>query len=79
MVVASRLSRSWAGDLPRLGIEPMSPASADRFFTTEPPEKPLLILLHPCLMLRLVDVPCLNHAIFAYGYSGNTHYFCSYI
>ena len=27
------------GDLPSLGIEPVSPALADRFFTTEPPEK----------------------------------------
>jgi len=28
------------GDLPDLGIEPMSPALAGRFFTTEPPGKP---------------------------------------
>ena len=28
------------GDLPGSGIEPMSPASAGRFFTTEPPGKP---------------------------------------
>ena len=28
-------------DLPRSGIEPMSPARAGRFFTTEPPGKPL--------------------------------------
>ena len=28
-------------DLPRSGIEPMSPASAGRFFTTEPPGKPV--------------------------------------
>ena len=28
-------------DLPRLEIEPVSPALAGRFFTTEPPEKPL--------------------------------------
>ena len=27
------------GDLPNLGIEPMSTALADRFFTTEPPGK----------------------------------------
>ena len=27
------------GDLPHLGIEPMSPALAGRFFTTEPPGK----------------------------------------
>ena len=29
------------GDLPRSGIEPVSPAVAGRFFTTEPPGKPL--------------------------------------
>ena len=27
------------GDLPDPGIEPVSPALTDRFFTTEPPEK----------------------------------------
>ena len=27
-------------DLPGSGIEPMSPAAADGFFTTEPPGKP---------------------------------------
>ena len=31
------------GDLPSLGIEPTSPASAGRFFTTEPPGKPIQI------------------------------------
>ena len=30
-----------AGDLPNRGMEPMSPAVAGRFFTTEPPGKPL--------------------------------------
>ena len=29
-------------DLPRSGIEPMSPALEGRFFTTELPEKPLI-------------------------------------
>jgi len=29
------------GDLPNPGIEPKSPASASRFFTTESPGKPL--------------------------------------
>jgi len=31
-------------DLPKPGIEPMSPALAGKFFTTEPPEKPEHIL-----------------------------------
>ena len=30
------------GDLPDSGIEPVSPALAGGFFTTEPPGKPLL-------------------------------------
>ena len=30
------------GDLPDPGIEPMSPALAGGFFTTEPPEKPTI-------------------------------------
>ena len=30
------------GDLPRPGIVLVSPALADRFFTTEPPEKPFI-------------------------------------
>jgi len=33
------------GDLSDPGIEPMSPALAGRFFTTEPPEKPFKRLL----------------------------------
>ena len=32
------------GDLPDPGIEPMSPAFAGRFFTTEPPAKPIPFL-----------------------------------
>ena len=31
-------------DLPGPGIEPVSPALAGRFFTTEPPGKPLLFI-----------------------------------
>ena len=31
---------SFSRDLPHTGIEPMSPALAGRFFTTEPPGKP---------------------------------------
>ena len=35
----SGLPFSSLGDLPKPGIEPTSPASADRFFTAEPPGK----------------------------------------
>ena len=39
----SGLPFSPPGDLPVPGIEPVSPALAGRFFTTEPPSKPLPI------------------------------------
>ena len=39
------------GDLPNLGIEPASPALAGRFFTTEPPGKPEISLVHLKLFL----------------------------
>ena len=32
--------------LPRSGIEPVSPALAGRFFTTEPPGKPIYTYTH---------------------------------
>ena len=35
----SGLQFPFAGDLPDPGIEPMSPATAGGFFTTEPPRK----------------------------------------
>ena len=31
------------GDFPHPGIKPVSPELADRFFTTEPPGKPLIL------------------------------------
>ena len=37
---AGLLFGNW--DLPKLGIEPLSPALAGRFFSTEPPGKPYL-------------------------------------
>ena len=33
------------GDLPNPGIEPASPALAGRFFSIEPPEKPVCMLI----------------------------------
>ena len=44
----SGLSFPSPGDLPDPGIEPMSPAWAGRFFTPEPPEKPLGTLKSHC-------------------------------
>ena len=45
----SGLSFPAPGDLPHTGIEPMSlvsPALADRFFTTEPPGKPWYMYIY---------------------------------
>ena len=39
----SRLPSRPPGDLPNLGIEPISPASTEGFFTSEPPGKPIEI------------------------------------
>ena len=45
-------------DLPESEIEPMSPAIADRDFTTEPPGKPLVAIF----ILNLQIVPeCEGH------------------
>ena len=41
------------GDLPETGIEPASSTLACRFFTTEPPEKP--IKWHVCLCAQLLN------------------------
>ena len=45
--------KHWSGlpfsspwDLPSSGIQPLSPALAGRFFTPEPPEKPVCIVYH---------------------------------
>ena len=35
-----------SGDLPDPGIKPMPPSLAGGFFTTEPPEKPLVTITH---------------------------------
>ena len=39
-------------NLPRSGIEFMSPALAGRFFTTEPPERPRISVLTTCAFLN---------------------------
>jgi len=39
------------GDLPNSGIEPASPALVGRFFTTEPPGKPLVLFTFSLLGL----------------------------
>ena len=38
-------------DLPRLGIEPISPALTGRLFTTEPPRKPSVVFLSDLIYL----------------------------
>ena len=48
------------GDLTDLRTEPMSPALADRFFTTEPPGKPAFLLV---ARVKIIYVSCkTNHA-----------------
>ena len=42
-------------DLPRPGLEPVSPALAGRFSTTAPPGKPLIVVLI-CIFLMINDV-----------------------
>ena len=42
-------------DLPRPGLEPVSPALAGRFSTTVPPGKPLVVVLI-CISLMISDV-----------------------
>ena len=43
-------------DPPGLGIEPMSPALAGGFFTTEPPGKPWIsVLVHTCAIEEAVS------------------------
>ena len=42
----SGLPFPFSGDFPHPGIEPMSPALAGGFFTTEPPGKPRCVFLH---------------------------------
>ena len=32
-------------ELPNSGLKPASPSLADRFFTTEPPGKPLILMI----------------------------------
>ena len=44
------------GDLPDSGLEPVSPALADRFFTTEPPRRPRLPELQACALYYLIEL-----------------------
>ena len=45
-------------DLPKSGIEPVSPALAGRFFTTEPPGKPLIWRFCGCSVHKLCPNLC---------------------
>ena len=49
--ILEQIAISSAGDLPDPGIELVSPAMADGFFTTEPPGK---------LVLQIVDTQCVS-------------------
>ena len=64
--------RSWLpfpspGDLPNSGIKPLSPASlelAGRFFTTEPPGKPILFKQFALIFISNLVYSSLFHAVF---------------
>ena len=43
-------------DLPRPGLEPVSPALAGRFSTTAPPGKPLELLLEPLRWYKIISM-----------------------
>ena len=45
--MATGLVALWHVDLPRPGIEAMSPALEGGFFTTEPPGKPYILIFNP--------------------------------
>ena len=47
-------------DLPNPGMEPMSPAMAGRFFTSEPPGKPIIKSTSLQIFLILPDSLCLG-------------------
>jgi len=49
----SLLYRMW--DLPGSGIEPMSPALAGGFFTTEPPGQPRIMVLFTLFPFMLLE------------------------
>ena len=54
---AQLLRRMW--DLPRPGLEPVSPALAGRFSTTAPPGKPPSFIIISSLNCRYLEVYCL--------------------
>ena len=58
-------------DLPRPGLEPVSPALAGRFSTTAPPGKPLpslLIVYLPFFVLLLHPLPLFLSEILSFGF-----------
>ena len=60
----------WKWDLPRSGTDPISPALAGIFFTTEQPGKPWVVCfddvkLHE-LFVNIENKPLVSHMIFKY-------------
>ena len=71
-------------DLPRPGLEPLSPALAGRFSTTAPPGKPLdLFLFHSVLSMRFILVAvyiALSHSfplLWSFPFYEYTTFLCS--
>ena len=56
------------GDLPNPGIEPVSPALAGGFFTTEPLEKPKLLLQASFKTIFFLTDTQENHHLMGWGF-----------
>ena len=55
-------------DLPRPGLEPVSPALAGRFSTTAPPGKPHIFLSYMLLLFSVLVLPCLTCTPVSHNY-----------
>ena len=49
------------GNLPNPGIDPASPVLADRFFTTEPPGKPMVVPTVIPFLIEIYVTPIATH------------------
>ena len=57
-----------SGDLPNPGIEPISPALAGAFFTTEPPGNPMIYEIEKCYLKYLHLGFYSSKNLFAFSY-----------
>ena len=64
-------------DLPRPGLEPVSPELAGGFLTTVPPGKPENIIFNDNMILYSMNVSKFNHSSFV-KYFEYFHYYSNY-